>query len=191
MKYQHKIEVNKDLCIGCELCKNDCPVNNIIIENKKSVIKNQDCLMCGHCVAICPKEAITLTGFDEPPIELTNKPILDQDELLMAIKSRRSIRKFKDKEVSSEIVNQIIEAGRYTPSAKNSQDVSYIVLDNKKGMYEEVAVKFFRKIKPIANIAVKHSKELSIDDNFYIKYKDIKITSADPAYNTNRSAEAF
>ena len=88
--------------------------------------------MCGHCVAICPKEAITLTGFDEPPIELTNKPILDPDELLMAIRSRRSIRKFKDKEVSSEIVKQIIEAGRYTPSAKNSQDISYIVLDNKK-----------------------------------------------------------
>ena len=132
MKYQHTIKVNKDLCIGCELCKNDCPVNNIIIENKKSVIKNQDCLMCGHCVAICPKEAITMTGFDELPIELTNKPILDSDELLMAIKSRRSIRKFKDKEVSSEIVKQIIEAGRYTPSAKNSQDVSYIILDNKK-----------------------------------------------------------
>ena len=175
MKYQHTIKVNKDLCIGCELCKNDCPVNNIIIENKKSVIKNQDCLMCGHCVAICPKEAITMTGFDELPIELTNKPILDSDELLMAIKSRRSIRKFKDKEVSSEIVKQIIEAGRYTPSAKNSQDVSYIVLDNKKRIYEEVAVKFFRKIKPIANIAIKHSKEVSIDDNFFFKNAPIAI----------------
>ena len=175
MKYQHTIKVNKDLCIGCELCKNDCPVNNIIIENKKSVIKNQDCLMCGHCVAICPKEAITMTGFDELPIELTNKPILDSDELLMAIKSRRSIRKFKDKEVSSEIVKQIIEAGRYTPSAKNSQDVSYIILDNKKRIYEEVAVKFFRKIKPIANIAIKHSKELSIDDNFFFKNAPIAI----------------
>ena len=175
MKYQHTIKVNKDLCIGCELCKNDCPVNNIIIENKKSVIKNQDCLMCGHCVAICPKEAITMTGFDELPIELTNKPILDSDELLMAIKSRRSIRKFKDKEVSSEIVKQIIEAGRYTHSAKNSQDVSYIILDNKKRIYEEVAVKFFRKIKPIANIAIKHSKEVSIDDNFFFKNAPIAI----------------
>lgn len=175
MKYQHTIKVNKDLCIGCELCKNDCSVNNIIIENKKSVIKNQDCLMCGHCVAICPKEAITMTGFDELPIELTNKPILDSDELLMAIKSRRSIRKFKDKEVSSEIVKQIIEAGRYTPSAKNSQDVSYIILDNKKRIYEEVAVKFFRKIKPIANIAIKHSKEVSIDDNFFFKNAPIAI----------------
>ena len=91
--------------------------------------------MCGHCSAICPKEAITLTGFDELPIELTNKQNLDSDELLMAIKSRRSIRKFKDKEVPSEIVNQIIEAGRYTPSAKNAQDVSYIVLGENKGKY--------------------------------------------------------
>lgn len=175
MKKQHIIEVNKELCIGCSLCKNDCPVNNIIIENKKSIIKNQDCLMCGHCVAICPKEAITMTGFDEPPIELTNKKNLDPDELLMAIKSRRSIRKFKDKEVSSEIVEQIIEAGRYTPSAKNSQDVSYIVLDNKKSIYEKEAVKFFRKIKPIANIAVKNAKEISIDDNFFFKNAPISI----------------
>ncbi|WP_460293543.1 nitroreductase family protein [Clostridium tertium] len=175
MKYQHIIEVNKDLCIGCELCKNDCPVNNIIIENKKSVIKNQDCLMCGHCAAICPKEAITITGFDEPPIELTNKSNLDSDELLMAIKARRSIRKFKDKEVSSEIVKQIIEVGRYTPSAKNSQDVSYIVLDNKKGTYEKEAVKFFRKIKPIADIVVKHSKQVPIDDNFFFKHAPIAI----------------
>lgn len=169
MRYKHIIEVNKELCIGCGLCKNDCPVNNIDIKNKKSVIKNQDCLMCGHCVAICPKEAITMTGFDEPSIELTNRPKLDSDELLMAIKSRRSIRKFKDKEASPEIVKQIIEAGRYTPSAKNSQDVSYIVLDNKKAIYEKEAVKFFRKIKPIANIAVKYSKEVSIDDNFFFK----------------------
>ncbi len=41
MKYQHIIKVDKELCIGCGLCKNDCPVNNIIIENKKSVIKNK------------------------------------------------------------------------------------------------------------------------------------------------------
>ncbi len=175
MKYKHTIEVNKNLCIGCELCKNDCPVNNIIMENKKSVIKNQDCLMCGHCTSICPKKAITMTGFDEPPIEITNNQKLDSDELLMAIKSRRSIRKFKDKDVPLEIIKQIIEAGRYTPSAKNSQDVSYIVLDNKKEVYEKEAVKFFRRIKPIADIAVKHSKEVTIDDNFFFKHAPISI----------------
>ena len=131
--------------------------------------------MCGHCACICPKKAITMTGFDELAIELTNSQRLDSDELLMAIKSRRSIRKFKDKDVPLEIIKQIIEAGRYTPSAKNSQDVSYIVLDNKKEVYEKEAVKFFRRIKPIADIAVKHSKEVTIDDNFFFKHAPISI----------------
>ena len=36
-------------------------------------------------------------------------------------------------------------------------------------------MKFFRKIKPIANIAIKHSKEVSIDDNFFFKNAPIAI----------------
>ena len=199
MKNKHIIEVNNDLCIGCGLCKNDCPVNNINIENKKSVIKNKDCLMCGHCSAICPNEAITLTGFDELPIELTNKQNLDLYELLMAIKSRRSIRKFKDKEVPSEIVNQIIEAGRYTPSAKNAQDVSYIVLGENKGKYEEIAIKLFRKIKPVASLWMKDAKEVTIDNNFFFKNAPIvilvvtknEINGSLAASNMSLMAESF
>ena len=175
MKKEHIIEVNKDLCIGCGLCKNDCPVNNIIIKDKKSVIKSQECIKCAHCSAICPTGAITLTGFDEEPIEITKQPTVDSDQLLMAIKARRTIRKFKNKEVPSEIVHQIIEAGRFTPSAKNSQDVSYIVLGENKGKYEKIAVEFFRKIKPIAGIFMKDAKEVTIDDNFFFKKAPIAI----------------
>ncbi len=175
MKEQHIIEVNRDICIGCGLCKNDCPVNNIIIEDKKSVIKNQDCIKCGHCSAICPTAAITLTGFDDEPIEIRNQTTVDSNELLMAIKSRRTIRKFKNKEVPSEIIQQIIEAGRFTPSAKNSQDVSYIVLGEDKRKYEEIAVKFFRRIKPIVSLFMKSAKEVTIDENFFFKGAPVAI----------------
>ncbi|HBJ1648117.1 4Fe-4S dicluster domain-containing protein [Clostridium botulinum] len=175
MKEQHVIEVNKDLCIGCGLCKNDCPVNNITIIDKKSNIKNQNCIKCCHCEAICPTKAITITGFNELPIELAKQPILDSNELLMAIKSRRTIRKFKNKEVPSEIIKKIIEAGRFTPSAKNAQDVSYLVLDKNKSEYEKIAVKFFRRIKPIAGLFMKSAKEITIDDNFFFKEAPIVI----------------
>ncbi|MGX4599108.1 nitroreductase family protein [Faecalimicrobium sp. JNUCC 81] len=199
MKEQHIIEVNKDICIGCGLCKNDCPVNNIVIKDKKSVIKNQDCIKCGHCVAICPTKAITMTGFDEPPIEFTKQTTLDPNELLMAIKSRRTIRKFKNKEVPSEIIEQIIEAGRFTPSAKNAQDVSYIVLGEDKSKYEEIAVKFFRRIKPIVSLWMKDAKEVTIDDNFFFKKAPIaiivvtkdKISGSLAASNMSLMAESF
>ena len=169
MKQKHTIKVNKDTCVGCGLCKSDCPVNNIYIEDKKSVIKGQECLMCGHCVAICPTGAISITGFDEPPIEFTQQPTLDANELLMAIKSRRTIRKFKNKEVSQEVIQQIIEAGRFTPTAKNSQDVSYIVLKGEKNKYEDVAVKTFRKIQPVVGLWMKEAREVTIDDDFFFK----------------------
>lgn len=199
MKEQHIIEVNNELCIGCGLCKNDCPVNNIYIKNKKSVIKGQDCIKCGHCVAICPTGAITMTGFDEPSIEFTKQPTLDSNELLIALKARRTIRKFKNKEVPSEVIQQIIEAGRFTPSAKNTQDVSYIVLDKNKEQYEEVAVKTFRKIKPIVSLWMKDAKEVTIDDNFFFKKAPIvimvvtkdKISGSFAASNMALMAESY
>lgn len=47
-----------------------------------------------------------------------------------AIYERRSIRKFQQKEVSLEIINKILDAGRAAPSAKNRQPWKYIVFGN-------------------------------------------------------------
>ncbi|WP_195971450.1 nitroreductase family protein [Clostridium thermobutyricum] len=172
---EHIIQVDKNLCIGCGLCKNDCPANNIVIKDKKAVIKNQECIKCGHCEAICPKAAITLTGFNEETMEITEKTNLNPKELLMALKTRRSVRQFKDTEVSSEIIKEIIEAGRLTPSAANAQNVSYIVLGKDKGKYEKVAVKFFKKVQSFAKLWVKAAREVTIDYDFFFKKAPIAI----------------
>ena len=47
-----------------------------------------------------------------------------------AIYDRRSIRKYKDKPVSKEIIEQIIDTGRQAPSAKNRQPWKCIVFEN-------------------------------------------------------------
>ncbi len=47
-----------------------------------------------------------------------------------AIYGRRSIRRYKDKPVSKEIIEQIIDAGRQAPSAKNRQPWKCIVFEN-------------------------------------------------------------
>ncbi len=48
-----------------------------------------------------------------------------------AIYSRRSIRKYSDKAVPKELIEQIIDAARMAPSAKNRQPWKYIVLTDK------------------------------------------------------------
>lgn len=45
--------------------------------------------------------------------------------------SRRSIRKFQEKEVPAEAVRELLLAGRAAPSAKNRQPWKYIVFGNK------------------------------------------------------------
>ena len=45
-----------------------------------------------------------------------------------SIYNRRSIRKYLDKQVPKELIEQIIDAGRMSPSAKNRQPWQYVVL---------------------------------------------------------------
>ncbi len=52
-------------------------------------------------------------------------------ELIEAIKGRRSIRKFKPDPVSREIVEDILEAGNWAPSAKNGHQWRFTVLTGK------------------------------------------------------------
>lgn len=50
------------------------------------------------------------------------------EELLDCIKNRRSIRKYLDKPVEKKTIEKIIQAGKYAPSAENTQPWRFIVI---------------------------------------------------------------
>ena len=53
-------------------------------------------------------------------------------ELMEVIKARRSIRKYQEKPVEREKINDCLEAARLAPSACNSQPWHFIVIDDPK-----------------------------------------------------------
>ena len=53
-------------------------------------------------------------------------------DMLDFIKSRRSTRRFKSDKLPQEMIEQVVEAGRYAPSGGNSQTTHFIVIDNKE-----------------------------------------------------------
>jgi len=52
-------------------------------------------------------------------------------DLLELIKTRRTIRKYKKKKVSSKVIETVIEAGRWAPSAHNFQPWKFVIVKNK------------------------------------------------------------
>lgn len=57
-------------------------------------------------------------------------------DVLHAIQNRRSIRKFQENLVSDELLEKIITAGMYAPSACNEQPWHFIVIKNKSILIE-------------------------------------------------------
>lgn len=164
---KHNVIIKKDRCIGCGLCVKTCVAHNLEIKDKKVKKRMEDCVMCGQCTAVCPKEAITISGYDTKTIYREQEKHLDPHEVLDVIRFRRTIRQFQNKEINKKIITQILEAGRLNHTAKNMQDVSFVVLDKEKDVVEKMAVNVFKKIKPIANIFSPMTRQNKITDNFF------------------------
>ncbi len=134
------VKVNQEICIGCGQCVTDCLAFNIEVNDGKATVK-KECIECGHCAAICPVNAVSIEGYDMDDVEEFEEETfkLDPENLLKAIKFRRSIRFFKEEKVSEKDLHMLIQAGRYAATAKNNQG-SYFVFaqDDVEGVKKRV-----------------------------------------------------
>lgn len=81
------------------------------------------------CVGDYDLGCTTVRGAPKRGVRGTN---MNANEFLDFIKSRRSIRKFKDKQISEEELQMILEAGLYAPNAGSSQTIIFLVTQEKE-----------------------------------------------------------
>ncbi len=163
------VKIDEKKCIGCGLCASDCPNACIHLENNKAYTDGTGCIECGHCFAICPRYAIRMTGYDcadEPAVPMDR---INSDVFLKAVKSRRSIRHFTGKPVEEEKLEKILEAGQYSPTGANAQNVAFTILGNRRDEAERICVKMFRRAKKTGSPFVKFLKKVEIPDDFFFK----------------------
>ena len=136
------MNVNSEKCVGCGICVKDCFIKCIELVDEKAKINSTTCMKCGHCIAVCPKGAVSIDEYNMEEVKdyIEAEFKIESDTLLNFIKFRRTTRQFKDKDVETEKLLKIIEAGRFTQTGTNAQNVSYIVVKDNIEQLKEMAL---------------------------------------------------
>lgn len=150
-----KLEINLEKCENCNRCVDICPEGIFNKHEIKPEIKGIEyCMSCGHCTIICPKAAINHESYPEIKIH-SIKPELNAsaEQIMELIQTRRSIRAFQDKKIPQSVIEKIIEAANFAPSAKNKQNTRYVVVidENTLKSIAEITFNFMKEAIKLFN----------------------------------------
>lgn len=132
------------------------------------VSQPENCIGCGHCVAVCPSEAVRHPEF--PPgkvhaFEYAAYPTAEQ--MLLLCRARRSNRAFSGRPVPEEWLGQIVEAAYRAPTASNGQEVEFTLVSDPERlrMLTEFTLGVFRKaLRKMQNPLLRPLVKLAMPD---------------------------
>ncbi len=128
-----RITVDRNHCIQDGACVEVCPSGTLALgqDGFPEDVPESVCYLCGHCVAVCSCNALSLVELPEesflPAAKQLPAPAL-MDAFLM---SRRSIREFKDQPVGRPVMEALLDVARRAPTASNSQKLHWMVVEGK------------------------------------------------------------
>ncbi len=129
--------INLEKCSNCKQCMRDCVARNFSLDETRQQIifdSSRRCISCGHCIAVCPENAIEYEHMGDEPLDfkLNRDPneLISYDVMLEFLHIKRSIRQYKHKKVPKEIIEKVINSMSYAPTGANMRNLKCLVLSD-------------------------------------------------------------
>ena len=133
-----KLVVDDGLCVRCGLCAKDCPGGVFSMDNGKPEVadgKGDHCIECQHCLAVCPTGALSVFGLDpRNSLPLSREALPSREQMKLLVRGRRSVRQFRDEDVSREVVDELLADTAHAPTGCNDRALTFLVVDDRAGM---------------------------------------------------------
>lgn len=148
-------QVDNQKCIGCGRCVKVCPGGILYLDkDRKAKMTNvssfgwNGCWQCEHCLAVCPEGAVRVSGHKPedsilPADVNAAAPVMDA-----LIANRHSCRRYQERNVDAQIVNDMIARLANAPNGGNKQQVEFTLIDDVEQMkrFRELAYKEMERL---------------------------------------------
>jgi len=153
--------IDTEKCNGCELCIKVCPSETISMQDGKAHVTGDRSLQCGHCVAVCPVDAVRVDAIDDQSLSFNSFDLKkdwlphgesDTAHLVQLMASRRSCRNYSEQTVDRSVLEDMVKIGTTAPSGTNSQNWTFTIFPDPTAVNEfgQRIGSFFKKLNRMA-----------------------------------------
>ena len=164
-----QFKVDRAKCVNCGRCVKDCLCAVLEFDEHKypKVAEGGEerCIKCQHCFAVCPTGALSVFGKNSEESLLVPKEY-NHEELLALIKSRRSVRQFKQENLPKDLLKKLQEMLPWIPTGVNNHGLLFTFIDDIDAM-ERFRNKTYAELKKFYS-----QNENSDSKNILLSFKD-------------------
>ena len=128
--------VDEEKCDRDGICVAECPARIIELNKTDPVpvpveLAEERCINCGHCVAVCPQGAFSHRDLSpDQCMPIKEEWELGPEQAEQFLRSRRSIRSYKNQSVERSKLEKLIHIASCAPSAANQQPWRWLVIED-------------------------------------------------------------
>ncbi|MHA1914573.1 MAG: nitroreductase family protein [Promethearchaeota archaeon] len=168
--------IDYEKCNDCQICLNACSRyfrRDTELNRMEFYDPSNLCDSCGRCIARCKSDAIMFENFGEfLNFEEVQDPstLISYDAMQKFMSAKRSIRGYKKKKVSKEVLQKVLNSMKYAPTGANIRTLRCTVLsdDNQiKELSDRVMDSIIASSNPRYSENMRNARKVGLDTIFY------------------------